>query len=137
MERQKEFDPTITDGETADTTTTTTSEDRPSRRSRLRDADEETTKNDVPSLETNSWTEKVEEKKEAETVPVKEEPVPEPVLKVAKETQEDSVEKKEEEEEAERPRRSYLGEQVASLKFKYFESIFPIVLDIHEVGLKN
>lgn len=120
LERQKEFDPTITDGEA--TVNTTTSEDRPSRRSRLREAEEETTQNEVPSSETNSWTDKEEKKKDKnfeeskvevqETVPVKEEPVPEP----ASEEQEDTVEKKKEGEEAERPRRSYLREEVISSK---------------------
>lgn len=122
LERQKEFDPTITDGEA----TITTSEDRPSRRSRLGDREEETTNNEVPSSETNSWTEKEEKNKDEnveeskvevqETVPVKEEPVAEPASEEPKDTQEDIVEKKEEEEEVERPRRSYLREQVISSK---------------------
>lgn len=120
LERQQEFDPTITDGEATVTITTTISEDRPSRRSRLRDAEEETTKNEVLSSETNSWTEKeekildqnvAESKVEVlETVPVKEEPAAEP----ASEEPKDTVEKKEEEEE--RPWRSYHREQVSSSK---------------------
>lgn len=123
LERQKEFDSTITDGEA--TFTTTPIEDRPSRRSHLRDAEEETIKNEVPSSETNSWTEKKEKIKDEiveetkvevqETVPVKEEPVPETASEEPKETQEDVMEKKEEE-EAEKLQRSYLREKVISSK---------------------
>lgn len=113
LERQKEFDPTITDGDA--TVTTTTSEDHPSHRSHLRDAEEEMNKNEVLSSETNSWTEKeekhqdlnVEESKvkvQETSFPVKEKPVSEPAPE----------EKKDEESEAERPWRSYHREQVIS-----------------------
>lgn len=120
LERQKEFDPTITDGEATLTTTTTSSEDRPSRRSRVRNTDEDAATNEVPSPETNSWTEKKEKNRdenEEETKAgvqetVKEEHVPEAASEETKDTQEDIVEKKEDEKEAERSQRSYLREQV-------------------------
>lgn len=119
LERQKEFDPTITDGEA---TVTTTSEDRPSRRSHLRDAEKETTKNEIPSSETNSWTETKEKESDQnveesiveveETAPVKAEPAPETASEEPKDKQDDPVEKKEKEEEAERPIKFSHGEEV-------------------------
>lgn len=114
LERQREFDPTITDGEATLTTTTTgSSEDRSSRRSRLRNTDEDAATNEVPSPETNSWTEKKEKNRdENEEETVKEEHVPEPASEETKDTQEDIVEKNEDEKEAERSQRSYLRAQV-------------------------
>uniref|UniRef100_A0AAY5E7E8 Caldesmon 1b n=1 Tax=Electrophorus electricus TaxID=8005 RepID=A0AAY5E7E8_ELEEL len=87
MERQKEFDPTITDGDAA------ISEDRPSRRSPLRDTDEESG--------ISSWREKEGKKEEAKVQ-----------VQVTVGVTEEAVQKKEDEEEEEKPQTSYLTEQV-------------------------
>lgn len=129
LERQKEFDPTITDGDVTVTSNSNTSEENLSRRRHLRDAEGETTKNEVASTETNSWTEKEEKNKEEnveeatmdvkDTVPVKKEPVPEPASEEQNDTPGDTVEKKEEEEDAERTWRSCIREQVFIHIFLY------------------
>ncbi|KAI1883479.1 hypothetical protein AGOR_G00231870 [Albula goreensis] len=119
LERQKELDPTITDGNTV-TDGDILEERRESRRSRRHEAEEEEEQqlnNRAP--ETNAWKEKEEEKKEEEVeeekpgaeevVPpqeeeaVSQEPVAEPEEEVVEEKQEEVVEEK--------PRRSYLREQ--------------------------
>lgn len=114
LERQKEIDPTITDE-----TVTAATEDEPSHRNDK----QESSQNEVPSTETNSWKEKEEMKEEEkieesnveveETITVKEDPM---AFTAADEPKESS-EKIDKPEEEERPQRSYLREQVISSTF--------------------
>lgn len=114
LERQKELDPTITDE-----TVTTATEDEPSRRNDKL----ESSQNDISSTETNSWKEKEEIKEEEkieesnveveETIAVKEDPM----SFTAADEPKESSEKIDKPEEEDRPRRSYLREQVISSTF--------------------
>ncbi|XP_073798241.1 caldesmon 1b isoform X2 [Danio rerio] len=106
LERQKELDPTITNG--TESTSAATEIEPKTRRD-----DQESSRNDLPSTETNSWKEKeelkVEEKLEErnvdveDTVPVQEKTVPEEPKA--------SLEEINKPDDEDRPTRSYLREQ--------------------------
>lgn len=64
LERQKESDPTISDGQV---TVTQTTEDRPGHKSHLTDAEEETTENFITTTENKDCRENEVEREEKET----------------------------------------------------------------------
>ncbi|XP_051978805.1 non-muscle caldesmon-like isoform X3 [Xyrauchen texanus] len=115
LERQKEIDTNIMDG---NVTTTTEPSDR--------NGEQESSENEVPSTGTNYWKERDEKKEEEKieetkaevevTTTVQEEPAPVTAAEEPKETPEKIVEDYQEEEE--RPQRSYLKEQESTEEHK-------------------
>lgn len=107
LERQKELDPTITNGTES---TSSATQNEPNTRS----DEQESSRNDLRPTESNSWKEKEEQKVEEKleernvevevTVSVQEETVPE--------TPKESYEGINKADDEDRPRRSYLREEV-------------------------